>query len=283
MANKQEDGEKEMKSRYFSLSLPQKRKMGNVHSVFKTSFNLVIDNQLFNFSEQGMPLSVYGCLLDKNKMAPLLKSCKPGNLVRLNNKIFTIYTINGTFQIDLSDIKEVDLSIPILHLSQKEIKQTSIYHALQEIPFNNKIGLKNNEETEMTFQVLKVLSDHSNNDIKKAINYLIGRGEGLTPSGDDFLIGYTMIRKAFLNGDTFEKILKKCIDRQVTTDISQSFYKALFDGFVSSLFVSLIWTVEGVSQEEIEPLLHKILLYGHTSGYDTLFGFYLGLQSLITS
>lgn len=117
--------------------------------------------------------------------------------------------------------------------------------------------------------------------IKSSVHHLIGRGKGLTPSGDDLLIGYTMIRKAFIGRDYFEEILRQGVETQSTTDISEAFYGGVLNGYVSSLFISLILAVQQKTYEEAKTLIDRIVHYGHTSGYDTLFGFYLGLQSLI--
>ena len=273
--------EKEIISYYFSRLLPKQRVMGKIHSIFNTSFNIVAEDQLFNFSEYGMALSAYGCVLTRNKMRQLLNSCRPGDLVRIKEKIFTVYTRKGIFEIDLSDAEEVDLSVPKLTISRKEITQTGIYTALQAIPFGEEMGLENSNETADAFQVLKKLSTQSRHEVNSSIHYLIGRGQGLTPSGDDVLIGYTMIRKAFIGRDDFEEILQQNLNTQSTTDISEAFYDALFNGFISSLFISLILAVENATEEETIRLTNRIIRYGHTSGYDTLFGFYLGLQSLI--
>lgn len=273
--------EKEVVSRYFLQLLPKKRVMGRVHSIFNTSFNIVVEDQLFNFSEHGMALSAYGCVLTKNKMHQLLNACRPGDLVRIKEKIFTFYTKNGVFEIDLSEAEEVDLSIPKLTISPKEITQTGIYTALQTIPFDEKIGLENNKRTKDALQVLKTFSTQLSSRVNSSIHYLIGRGQGLTPSGDDVLIGYTMIRKAFVGRDDFEETLQKNLNMQRTTDISEAFYGALFNGFTSSLFISLILSVESATEEKAISLTNRIIRYGHTSGYDTLLGFYLGLYSLI--
>lgn len=143
--------EKKIKSRYFSISLPNQRKMGKIHSVFRTSFNVIVEGQLFNFSEHGMALSAHGCLISKNRMDQLIDSCRPGDLVRVEAAVFTIYTVNGIFKVDLSNAEEVDLSIPKLNLSLKEITQTGIYSALQTLSFDEGIGLENLGETGNTF------------------------------------------------------------------------------------------------------------------------------------
>lgn len=270
----------ETKSQYLARFLSDKRKMGKVHSVFKTSFNIMVDGDLINFSSQGMTLSAYGCILNQETMKQLVSAAKPGDLVRVQGEHITFYTIQEVLEVDLSEIGTTDLSIPDLQLSQKEITQTGMYAGLDSFTFAEKIGLKNEKQTQATFQTLQTLPQQDEKSVEEAVVYLIGRGQGLTPSGDDMLLGYTMVRKAFNRQDSFDQIVEKALKDKSTTDISAAHYQALLAGYVSSLFISLILNVETATKEEVNALIKNIGRYGHTSGYDTLFGFYLGLQSL---
>lgn len=271
---------KETKSHFLTFILSDQRKMGKVHSVFKTSFNVMVEGQLLNFSTQGMTLSAYGCVLAQDTMEQLVNACKPGDLVRVQGERFTFYTMKEVIEINLSEIEKTDLSIPKIQQSPKDIQQTGMYLGLDTFVFDEKIGLEKEGKTQEVFEILQKLSKDNNRAIEEAVAHLIGRGQGLTPSGDDILLGYTMIRKAFKETDYFSEILRKVVEDKSTTDISAAHYNALLAGHVSGLFISLILSVETATQEEVNQLIDDIGRYGHTSGYDTLFGFYLGLQSL---
>lgn len=274
-------GMKETKSRFLSLSLPTDKKLGHVHSVFKTSFNISVENKLVNFSREGMSLSAHGCIVDKEKMLKLLSACRPGDIVRFYKGVFTLYTSTGVMKIDLNHMKEIDLAIPQLTLSKEEIEEAPLFKLLASLPFSEEMGLEENKENKEAFATLKDLSLKSEEEIKKAANWLIGRGKGLTPSGDDILSGFLMIRKAFKKKDAFETTIQAQLERRTTTDISMAYYDALFSGYVSSLFIALILSTNEEKENDVRELIHRIGLYGHTSGYDTLFGVYLGLQSLL--
>lgn len=271
---------KETKSHFLSLSLPVERRMGKVHSVFSTSFNVTVDNQLINFSRAEMSLSAHGCLLKKEIINHLLDRCKAGDLVRVDKGVFTFYTSREVLKIDISSMDEIDLSIPKLLIPIRSISETSSYTVLKSLAYKDKLGLDLNEEMNRSFDVLKKVYSSSDDEIASVIDYLIGRGKGLTPSGDDILVGFTMIRKAFLGTDKFEDLFKSRLNNHFTTDISHAYFNALFSGFISSHFITLIESMEKYNKEVIE-LTEQIGKYGHTSGYDTLFGFYLGLESLI--
>lgn len=270
-----------VKSNYFTLSLPIQRKLGEVHSVFQTSFNVAVAGKLLNFSQEGMALSAYGCLLPEREMAAIIEGCKPKDLVRVHGEMVTIYTASEVFAIDLSKHQEIDLAIPKIALPKEELVQSAVFSVLSELDFENHIGLESSGPTQEVFQILQTAQEQDPIEIRSALRHLIGCGKGLTPSGDDFLIGYSMIRKALIGGNVVEDTLREVVSENSTTDISKAFYQALFDGYASSLFIALIKSVEDTDKAGISALVERIIRYGHTSGYDSLFGFYLGLQSVL--
>lgn len=101
----------------------------------------------------------------------------------------------------------------------------------------------------------------------KGLKSLVGLGLGLTPSGDDFLAGLLALQ--FATGRIF---LKEDLDLKSTNYISGEF---------------LSYAQEGIFSEDIKRLFtedvsfaKEILKSGHSSGADTLFGIYYGLQIL---
>jgi len=271
----------EVKSRFFLHGLSDKREMGTIHSKFKTSFNLMFDNKLVNFSTVGMPVTPHGCVLNTEKIDKVLKEGDLEDIVKVENEVFTFYTRGEVFEIDLSQIEEISFRIPAINLTNQQIAQTNIYRTLKDISFEKQIGLKNEGRVRESLQIMSHLSEQNNQKIQKAIDYLIGRGNGLTPSGDDILLGYTMIRQAFKTDDYFIRFLEEGINTKSTTAVSMAYYDSLLAGYVSSIFSGLISEVDEEDFHEIKQLTDLITFYGHTSGYDTLFGFYLGLQSMI--
>ncbi|MBC6314462.1 carbamate kinase [Listeria grandensis] len=110
--------------------------------------------------------------------------------------------------------------------------------------------------------------------IEKTLRYFLGRGNGLTPSGDDLLVGILLV------GNTttaFRQILTRLITtEQLTTDISQTYLKyALNDEFSDSLLALYQAFQTGA---ETSGITQQIYQYGHTSGIDTIAGVALGLK-----
>lgn len=273
--------ERESISSFLALSLPFKKQIGSVHSVFKTSLNVIIGDQLINISKLGMPLSSFGCLTDHTKIDTLVTDCLPGDMVKVQDMTLFFYTKNGIFRLDLSHFEEIDLSLQNLKIPKAAVCHTAVYNCLKDSSLKESIGLENNPDAEDHFNRLKAVSSQSETQIREDIAYFIGRGKGLTPSGDDILSGFTMIRKIFNASQPFEEMLEQTLSHCRTTDISTAYYTALLSGYVSSLFISFINSLESDDSDHIRLLIATIKKYGHTSGHDTLFGMYLGLESLI--
>lgn len=274
----------EAKSQFIDALLPLERQIGKVHSVFNTSFNIMINDQLINFSRVGMPLNPHGCLLQQEKMNELLEKIRPGNIVRVKEEKFTFYTTEKIMSVDLSNMQAINLSIPKIEIPIEQISKTNLYKVLEAVPFTKRIGLENTKDTAAAFEILETINKQTKEKQKQAFTYLIGRGNGLTPSGDDILIGFVMLRKAFSQSAIFEEMLKEAEEQRNTTDISKAYYQSVFNGYISSIFSSFlenIYETDSKNKNETEVLIRQIGKYGHTSGYDTMFGIFLGLKSFL--
>lgn len=228
-----------------------------------------------------MPVSPHGCILDKDKIDQVLENGKSEDLVKVENNEVTFYTRKIILKVDFSEIEEIDLMVPIILLPYEEIGKTVLFKQLEKIAFESYIGLKQDKTAQKCLEILRNVHDRTSEEIRQTIKYLIGRGAGLTPSGVDVLLGFTMIRRAFDADDYFEKILKEGMLESNTTAISMAYYESLFAGYINSLFVGLISSIEIENINTIQSIIELITRYGHTSGYDTLFGVFLGLNSLL--
>ena len=101
----------------------------------------------------------------------------------------------------------------------------------------------------------------------------MGLGSGLTPAGDDFLVGYL----AFLHRYGSEKELKALRDalyeaRHKTTALSQVFLIRAMEGEFSAPVLALFTAAERSIQEEVLSCTARLCAVGHTSGSDLLGG-----------
>jgi hypothetical protein len=117
-----------------------------------------------------------------------------------------------------------------------------------------------------------------------AVNALIGLGSGLTPSGDDLLVGYMAglwctvrdrnERAQFISG------LGKTIIRlaRQTNDISRTYLYHAAQGQVSSRLAALAEAIcQGESPDRLLEIAEVAMNAGHTSGMETVTGLMMGL------
>lgn len=262
--------------------LLNKHQMGKVHSVFSKGMNLQFGQDYVFISGGFLPLSAIGIKLPDDLFKGLMDAARVGDLVVKKNGQIKIYCKNGVISLNTPQYQVVDLRVPRLHFNKKSISKTKLYSHLIAMDLHERTGLGVNEKTRYHIGQL-VHSSWLKNDIGDHINYFIGRGLGLTPSGDDLLSGFTMALKAFSKDRSFTRVLQASLLKKTTTFVSQAYYKALFNDHLSENFIKLIGLLEISDIDEIEYTIKDLQSYGHTSGNDTLFGFLLGLKHLLSS
>lgn len=161
----------------------------------------------------------------------------------------------------------VDSNTEILDLNLKQTRFTS-FNLLKKIikEKNEFTGLNGKNDTmSNNLKVLEELAPISNP------NNIIGRGLGLTPSGDDVLIGIILILNILNEKDKLNKIINVA-DLTRTNKISKKFLEFAFKGYFSDSILKLL------KEKDIEKTIEEILKTGHTSGADTLLGIYYAIN-----
>ncbi|GKV68575.1 hypothetical protein NCCP2716_10730 [Sporosarcina sp. NCCP-2716] len=119
--------------------------------------------------------------------------------------------------------------------------------------------------------------------IEAVLRFFLGRGQGLTPSGDDHLVGLLSIDKAadILSGE-MRSVLRSLVEiEQLTTDIGREYLLYALDGdFTSTVVRAASALTEKTDIYMLKPLLSELIDMGHSSGIDTVFGMLLGLLAL---
>jgi hypothetical protein len=104
--------------------------------------------------------------------------------------------------------------------------------------------------------------------------YFAGLGAGLTPAGDDFLAGL-MLRAWLLHPEP--RTLCPCIVEIAaprTTTLSATLLRAAGRGECTVTWHRLLEALQTGSAEQLEVAAEQVLSYGHSSGADTLAGFF---------
>ncbi|MGG0643864.1 DUF2877 domain-containing protein [Sporosarcina gallistercoris] len=133
------------------------------------------------------------------------------------------------------------------------------------------------------FDLLDTLHSSDTSEIEEQLRFFIGRGQGLTPSGDDHLVGLLAIHEAAdVVSEPFVETLRRLIEKEhLTTDIGREYLLYALDGkFSSTVVQSASELTRKTDIYMLKPLLLELLDMGHSSGNDTVFGMLLGLLAL---
>jgi hypothetical protein len=125
-----------------------------------------------------------------------------------------------------------------------------------------------------------------NTHVEKIIARLIGLGQGLTPSGDDFLIGF-LAGLCSTRGKTRERLkFLSELGKEVrhlscyTNDISSTFLFYATQGQVSSKLANLLDAIAGgEGTAHFWQTVEEAMRVGHSSGMDTVTGLLVGLST----
>lgn len=116
----------------------------------------------------------------------------------------------------------------------------------------------------------------------EAVRGLIGLGQGMTPSGDDILVGYMAVEHLLGIANTTGSVCSIVRNEawQRTTDFSASMLEAASDGFVAADLLSLLDSLGArptePAQKAFDSYIHET---GHFSGRDTVFGIACGIRN----
>lgn len=246
------------------------RQTWRVHSVFTNGFNLENENEriFIGTTKNGqLPFAIQITTHDVTKLIAMIQANQTfqyegGILFHQQSKLQI--TLTGATQYTSKREKAEIKPNPsfLTHTLQSE-KQTGLGFSIQE-------WLTQPE----TANLAKAINSTDSAFIEQTLRYFIGRGSGLTPSGDDILLGILLVGQ---ESTTFIEILTTLIQTELlTTDISQTYLKyALQDQFSDTLLALYEAFQAGAETGEI---IERIYQNGHTSGIDTIAGVVLAIK-----
>ena len=111
---------------------------------------------------------------------------------------------------------------------------------------------------------------HPGARLADAVAGLVGRGPGLTPSGDDALAGALLVAFALGTGTALAEAVRGRVG--ATTAVSAALLDAAADGYAARDVVTLVDAAVGNDPEAVARALPAVLAIGHTSGADLVAG-----------
>lgn len=272
-------------------------RMGSVHSTFATSFNIDMDGFLLHVGSDDAPLSCLGLSIATDEMERLRTSVELGDRAVLHDGVLRIYGRYGIGEIDICAAPIHACNVPAFASDEPVGIDSLLLYALEPFDLPARCGLPDEPRSR---RVLSELARYSaicscsaagdaqvasstracaaRRAVTGAVDYLVGRGLGLTPSGDDVLCGYgTGLR--FLYSETYPEAWDLYI-RTVrdeapskTTRVSEAYLEAMCQGYANADYLDLLDAIRFGRSDDLPALIETVLNVGHTSGADSLLGF----------
>lgn len=240
-----------------------------VHSVFEHAINLVNHHSMMTLVSDSKP------------KAPLTWVC---NLKSFSNHQIehNMECIVRNDQLHIGDlvIQFKDLSVQSLGSISDNFKlsetvlngcQTLLTWSIKQTIHEGAMGVFHEHDDLISVYFIKKLKSYlSSFDIHECKDF-IGCGHGLTPSGDDVLVGMLAMAHAF-NHLGFVHVLFKLCEPQLTqtTDVSQSMLRHAFNGRFNDYQAQLIQAIS--LDKDVKECAKQCSTLGHTSGYDFIVG-----------
>ncbi|HSO63962.1 MAG TPA: DUF2877 domain-containing protein [Ornithinibacter sp.] len=114
----------------------------------------------------------------------------------------------------------------------------------------------------------------------EAVAALVGRGQGLTPSGDDALAGALLVTHALGAAAPLATAVRARLG--ATTAVSAALLDAAADGFATGDVVNLVDAALVGDDATVAAVLPAVLAIGHGSGRDLVTGITVTLDALAT-
>lgn len=225
----------------------------NIHSVFNKGFNIINEHQELIFvgtAENG--LFPFGINVDAQTKMQLLDDIQVGSEVKMKHHCLYFST------------HIVRLNGDVINFKDRFIKNTAFIDELKKIDFSEYEDTDFNKQ-----QVDLLLTDLTSDNDEGMLRYFIGRGSGLTPTGDDILVGMLFVHSItpFIT-PTKRALIKKILQEDCTTLVSKQFLNLALEGVFSSRLTDLL--------NESNPSLSMmhLLNVGSSSGKDTAYGIF---------
>lgn len=275
--------------------LPQQPEPAAVHSVFRTSANLLYQGQLATLLDDTRPL--YPCAARLGGSLPALSAGEPALLCRER----ILFPRSGfTVTLDRAQVTSLSLLSPPSTLQQphpaaaEALRETILtrgkpegFAPLLTMLEDSPSPLPDNPYVRYAADripaLFAALRQRDAEAAAEAAYSIAGCGIGLTPSADDFLCGVmaSVLASAIARGEQNEwlPITAAMAERAAprTNLISAAFLRQAACGQLSSDVLTLIRTLySSVLSLRLPSAAMNVIAFGETSGTDILTGIYFG-------
>lgn len=285
----------------YALKLLGDRTKGQVHSVFGTSFNVKLAGNLVHVGPDSCSLSCLGMNIAAGEMPCVVRAIAQGDPVAWDGDRLVIWGSSRAISLAVGAAPVACLGIPRAVGTGVGL-DAELYAALEPLGLLDRIGLPwHGEERSVTALTglarfssmclarelgaeVPLREESAQRAMRAAVDYLVGRGLGLTPSGDDVLCGYGcglwfLYGGRGLAASYFDAVAAAYPGK--TTAVSEAYLNAICAGYANADYIGLCSALRAGGVAMLPARLSRVLEVGHTSGADGLLGFGAALCCLL--
>lgn len=252
-----------------------------IHSCFENGCNIIIEDRLCFVGNKNNGLLPYGLLINRQDTALLKKHLQSSNLGLKWNEACHSLEGDGLRLLfkntRLYDSRFGTKNNTLPHNSLSLLK-ASVNLTLK-TGFGPTIGELTAPENSEVNALIESLGTSDTRQASNTLRRWMGRGLGLTPSGDDFLLGILFVNhiQPILSQPFYNQLKAFAKEQIYTTDVSNHFYRCAFKHLFSQIFINLYKALEVSDPQHLKRGIQALLSVGHTSGRDMLSGIVVGL------
>ena len=250
----------------YAMQILQNSTAGSVHSVYRNTVNVVVNDHLLALQTVNSPFSPISLITDLTA-DEFAADIEEGQIV--------------SFDYSTADVVRLSPEEKIPHRIRHELykKFSHIIQSSNTGGFDLIFQMSPDVDRDLVLTVAETKIHMANTlfhkeqyqEASRVISELVGLGIGLTPSGDDFLCG--ILAGFHIQGKKHSRkvaLLREAIRENLsrTNEISRAFLTSALEGHFSQA-VNELWN--NPDEEKIAQMFQSI---GHSSGMDTLCGIY---------
>ncbi len=264
--------------------------VGRIHSHYARLLNIqTLDGDLLTLQGPG-PLQAPCAASLPDELETCLPHVAPGDLVVQDHQTAAMLCLNtdGATLWDGRLFPFANLTVPRLRYTADELTRWLDQHVREQgatlVLTALHGGVVRSPLHRHLYHILvPVLADGtvSANSIADMASQLIGLGEGLTPSGDDLLVGFLAVLHLTTQASTLLQA-PVWLDPLIahTTDLSAAFLRCALAGHFSEPMVRLMHVLYSTPPHTWQARAAELARVGHSSGVDAMVGIAFASQLL---
>ncbi|MBR2569881.1 MAG: DUF2877 domain-containing protein [Paenibacillus sp.] len=276
-------------------ALLSRKRFGHIHSLFDNGINIAMGEELIFIGTTKNGRLPFGIHMEMEYLQRLRQSVRLHDIVVASMPELLLFRHpRYPLALDLSQAKRYQYKLR----TEQYNSYLDLYHTDQMVEICRRWGISNGLDAiwgavpaaspaqadspnnlsigvqfplETLFDAIRIGEERS---IEQHLRYYLGRGQGLTPSGDDILLGILAVQAltAAFHPSLLEQMDRILSTEQITTDVSKAYLKHALHGRFSDKVVAVLNAMMQKDVSHFQTAVVRLLQTGHSSGIDTAYG-----------